>query len=183
MHDVVPRNPCSLNTRSWLKALTIRRNDPVTGENSTINHDCSDRSKQLKVLSGLLGCRPFFGITLNYWLHFLDIVKVFQTSTLAGCQELAAVFEPSRNEEIFWKKNDNKRAYLRWMLFTSSSLNARILPDKNTNALSSSGIICFIELPSAYRSTPCFSSFSITPCLRWLGQQIRVKISGICGPK
>ena len=181
MHDVVPRNPCNLNKRSWLKALTIRRNCPVTGENSTVNHACSDRSKQLKVLSGLLGCRPFFGITLNYWPHFLEIVNVFQTSTLADCQELAAVFEPSRNEEYF-EKNDNKRGYLRWMLFTSSSLNGRIPPDKNTNALSSPGIISVIELPSAH-----FTFLSLRSCttsgLRWAGQQIRNKIFGISGSK
>ena len=65
MHDVVPRDP----------SLTIRQNSSVTGENSSINQDCSDRSvlkkcahavmdvppfctdlpTQLKLLSGLLG--------------------------------------------------------------------------------------------------------------------------------
>ena len=34
MHDVVPRDP----------SLTTRQNRPVTGENSSINQDCSDRS-------------------------------------------------------------------------------------------------------------------------------------------
>ena len=70
MHDVVPRDP----------SLTIRQNSSVTGENSSINQHCSDRSvlkkyahavmdvppfctdlpKQLKLLLGLLACRPFF---------------------------------------------------------------------------------------------------------------------------
>ena len=34
MRDVVPSHP----------SLTIRQNCSVTGENLTINHDCSDRS-------------------------------------------------------------------------------------------------------------------------------------------
>ena len=34
MHDVVPRDP----------SLTIRQNCSVTGEDLTVNHDCSDRS-------------------------------------------------------------------------------------------------------------------------------------------
>ena len=34
MHDVVPRDP----------SLTTTQNRPVTGENSSINQDCSDRS-------------------------------------------------------------------------------------------------------------------------------------------
>ena len=120
--------------------------------------------------------------TLNYWRHFLDIVNIFQIwSTLAGCQELAVGFEPSRNGEIF--SINNKWAYLRWMLFTSSSLNGRILPDKNTNALSPSspGIISFIEMPSA-NVTSLFSRSCITPCLRWAEQQIRYNTSGIPGP-
>ena len=69
MHYVVPCDP----------SLTIRQNSSVTGENSSINQDCSYRSvlkkyayavmyvprfctarpKKLKLLSGLLGCRPF----------------------------------------------------------------------------------------------------------------------------
>ena len=103
-------------------------------------------------------------------------------STLAGCQELAVGFEPSRKGEIFWI--NNKWAYLRWMLFTSSSLNGRILPDKNTNALSPSfpGIISFIEMPSA-NFTSLFSRSCVTSCLRWAEQQIRDKMFGISGRK
>ena len=66
---------------------------------------CAALPKQLKLLSGLLACCPFFfGITLHYWRHFLDIVNVLQIwSTLAVCQEFAAGFEPSRNGKIFYK--------------------------------------------------------------------------------
>ena len=120
---------------------------------------------------------------LNYWRYFLDIVNIFQIwSTLAGCQELAVGFEPSRNGEIFWI--NNKWAYLRWMLFTSSSLNGRILPDKNTNALSlsSPGIISFIEMPRLNVTSP-FSRSGIASCLRWAEQQIRTKMCGISGWK
>ena len=54
----------------------------------------------------------FIGITLHYWRNFRDIVIIFQMwSTVAGFQELAAGFEPSRNGEIFWI--NNKWAYLR----------------------------------------------------------------------
>ena len=65
---------------------------------------CTALPKELKLLSGLLACLPFFfGIKLHYWRHFLDIVNVLQIwSTLAGCQEFAAGFEPSRNGEIFY---------------------------------------------------------------------------------
>ena len=92
-------------------------------------------------------------------------------------------FKPSRNGEIFWILN-NKWAYLRWILFTSASSNGRILPDKNTNALSPSspGIISFIEMPSA-NVTSLFSRSCITSCLRWAEQQIRDKMFGIFGRK
>ena len=123
------------------------------------------------------------GITLYCWRHFLDLVNVFQIcSTLAGFQELAAGFEPRRNWEIFWIHN--KWTHLRKMLFSSSSSNGRIPPDKNTNALSPSspGIISFIELPSA-NVTSLFSRSCITSCLRWAEQQIRNKMFGMSGRK
>ena len=115
---------------------------------------------------------------------FLDIINAFQNwSTLAGFQELAAGFEPRRNWEIFWI--NNKWAHQRKMLFSSSSSNGRIPPDKNTNALSPSspGIIYFLELPSANRVTSLFSRSCITFCLRWAEQQIRNKMFGISGRK
>ena len=183
MHDVVPRNPCNLNTRSWLKALTIRTELP--SHRREFNYQ-SRLFRSVKTTQSLIRASRVPSI---FW-HYVELLTSFSgyrkslpnvnSSWLSRISR--GIWAKQKRGNIL-KKNDNKRAYLRWMLFTSSSLNARILPDKNTNALSSSGIICFIELPSAYRSTPCFSSFSITPCLRWLGQQIRVKISGICGPK
>lgn len=123
----------------------------------------------------------FIGIKLHHWRHFLDIVNVFRIwSTLVGFQELALGFEPSRNGKIFWISN--KLAYLRKILFRSSSSNGRIPPDKNTNALSSPGIISSIELPSA-NVTSLFSRSWITSSLRWAGQQIRNKMFGISGRK
>ena len=141
---------------------------------------CTDLPTKLKLLSELFGCRPF------YWhyaalLTSLFFVNVFQIwPTLVGVQESAAGFEPSRNGKIFWM--NNKRAYLRKIFFRSSSSNGRIPPDKNTNALSSPGIISSIELPSA-NVTSLFSRSCITSCLRWAGQQIRNKMFGISGRK
>ena len=156
MRDVVPSYP----------SLTIRQNCSVTGENLTINHDCSDRCVLTKYAQ---------------WWMFRHFVLIW--STLAGFQELAAGFEPRKNWEIFWI--NNKWAHQRKMLFSSSSSNGRIPPDKNTNALSPSspGIIHFIELPSANRVTSLFSRSCITSCLRWAEQQIRNKIFEISGRK
>ena len=177
---LVPRNLCYLETRTvqspWRIQLLMM----------TVQSGLFLKSKHSDGCSAILYCSTkttqTLITTLNYWRHFLDIVNIFQIwSTLAGCQELAVGFEPSRNGEIF--SINNKWAYLRWMLFTSSSLNGRILPDKNTNALSPSspGIISFIEMPSA-NVTSLFSRSCITPCLRWAEQQIRYNTSGIPGP-
>ena len=75
-----------------------------------------------------------------------------------------------------------KKAYLRKTSFTSSSLNGHIPPDTKTNAFSSPGIITCLELPSAYVTSLSLRS-CITASVRWLWQQIRCKISGICGRK
>ena len=104
MHDAVPRDP----------SLTTTQNRPVTGENSSINQDCSDGSFLCSDgwcdgCSAILCCSTketqtlirasrlpsiSFGITLHYWRLFLDIVNVLQ--------EFAAGFEPSRHGEIFY---------------------------------------------------------------------------------
>ena len=75
-----------------------------------------------------------------------------------------------------------KKAYQRKTSFTSSSLNGHIPPDTKTNALSSPGIITCLELPSPYVTSVSLRS-CITASVRWLWQQIRCKISGICGRK
>ena len=75
-----------------------------------------------------------------------------------------------------------KKAYQRKTSFTSSSLNGHIPPDTKTNAFSSPGIITCLELPSAYVTSLSLRS-CITASVRWLWQQIRCKISGICGRK
>ena len=49
MHDVVPRDP----------SLTTRENRPVTGENSSINQDCSDRSVLKKYAHAVMDVPPF----------------------------------------------------------------------------------------------------------------------------
>ena len=89
---------------------------------------------------------PFILLTLRCTIDVTFFWNVFKIwSTLVGVQESAAGFEPSRNGKIFWM--NNKRAYLRKILCRSSSSNGRIPPVKNTNALSSPGIISSIELP------------------------------------
>ena len=64
---------------------------------------CSTKTTQTLIRASRLPS-IFFGITLHYWRHFLDVVNVLQIwSTLAVCQEFAAGFEPSRNGKIFYK--------------------------------------------------------------------------------
>ena len=75
-----------------------------------------------------------------------------------------------------------KKAYLRKTSFTSWSSNGHIPPDTKTNALSSPGIISCLELPSAYVTFFPWRS-CITAFVRWLWQQISLKMSGISGRK
>ena len=126
--------------------------------------------KRLK-LSPLLELLTSFS---GYRKHLPNLVNASWLSRISS----GMGFEPSRNGEIFWI--NNKWAYLRWMLFTSSSLNGRILPDKNTNALSPSspGVISFIEMPWV-NVTSLFAIPRIVSCLRWAEQQIRNKMFGI----
>ena len=138
---------------------------------------CTDLPTQLKLLSGLFGCLPF------YW-HYAALLTSFSGHckrlpnlvNVSWFSRISRGFEPSRNVEMYWI-NDNW-AYLRKILFRSFLSNGRIPPDKNTNALSSPGIISSIELPSA-NVTSLFSRSCITSCLRWAGQQIRNKMFGV----
>ena len=83
---------------------------------------------------------------------------------------------------LAWVCDVYKKAYLRKTSFTSSSLNGHIPPDTKTNALSSPGIISCLELPSAYVTFFPWRS-CITAFVRWLWQQISLKMSGISGRK
>ena len=75
-----------------------------------------------------------------------------------------------------------KKAYLRKTSFTAWSSSGHIPPDTKTNALSSPGIISCLELPSAYVTFFPWRS-CITAFVRWLWQQISLKMSGISGRK
>ena len=183
MHDVVPRNPCNLNTRSWLKALTIRTELP--SHRREFNYQ-SRLFRSVKTTQSLISASRVPSI---FW-HYVELLTSFSgyrkrlpnvnSSWLSRISR--GIWAKQKRGNILKKKNNNKRAYLRWMLFTSSLLNGRIIPDKNTNALSSPGIISFIELPSAHFTFLFLRPFT-TPCVRWAEQQIRNKISGISGQK
>ena len=181
MHDVMPRNPCNLNTRSWLKALTIRTELP--SHRREFNYQ-SRLFRSVKTTQSLISASRVPSI---FW-HYVELLTLFSgyrkrlpNVNSSWLSRISRGIWAKQKRGIFWK-NDSKRAYLRWMLFTSFSLNGRILPDKNTNALSSPDIISVIELPSAH-----FTFLSLRSCttsgLRWAGQQIRNKMFGTSGSK
>ena len=163
MHYVVPCDP----------SLTIRQNSSVTGENSSINQDCSDRSVLKKecicsdVCSAILYCStketqtlirasrlPSISpsISFHYWRHFLDMVNILQICSALGCQEFTVGFEPSRNGEIFYTSLPEinviyflliKWAYSSWQKHKCVVLSRYHIFNRTVNSKS---YVCFFKM-------------------------------------